>query len=123
MGSLIAHAMNHELPIHKVQGIELARPPGLQPLDMPGDSLLPALRGELSRPAPRRMTITLQIHNRAGIPIIIGQETIAAGQTEIVFRHLQPLGIEAYNHASATQRQQVAQRIWSRRAYGTLACE
>jgi hypothetical protein len=45
---------------------------------------------------------------------------IEAGQQHFCFSDLQALGIEAYAHKSDAERAEIAQRIWSRRAYGTL---
>jgi hypothetical protein len=63
----------------------------------------------------------LRVHNSAGIPIIEGHCMIEAGQRQVVFEALRPLGIEAYAHKSAAEQQAVARRIWGRRAYGVLS--
>src|SRR6185503_17147084 len=79
---------------------------------------LPWLCGELENRAPRELTLRLQIHNNAGIPIIEGQGRIEAGQKQIIFSELRMLGIEAYTHLSETERRSIGQRVWSRYAYG-----
>ena len=82
---------------------------------------LPWLHGEFAIAMPGPLTLLLRIHNRAGIPIIVGESRIDAGLRHFTFSDMHPLGIEAYAHAPETQRVQMAQRIWSRRTYGTLA--
>jgi hypothetical protein len=62
----------------------------------------------------------LRVHNQAGIPIIEGQNRVEAGQCSFTVSELRPLGIEAYAHKREAERLQIARRIWSRRAYGTL---
>lgn len=81
---------------------------------------LPWLHGSFRRPVPVSSRLVLRIHNRAGIPIIEGHCEIAAGEQRFTCTTLRPLGIEAYAHVSEAQRQQTAQRIWSRRVYATL---
>ncbi len=81
---------------------------------------LPWLHGELAIAAPRRLDLVLQVHNRAGIPIIEGYSSVETGQRQFTFVDLHAVGIEAYAHASVAQRLQVAQRVWSRRSFGTL---
>lgn len=81
---------------------------------------LPWLHGSLSRPIRGSARLVLRIHNRAGIPIIEGQYEMTDGQQAFTCSNLLPLGIEAYAHVSEAQREQTAQRIWSRRAYATL---
>jgi len=63
----------------------------------------------------------LRVYNRAGIPIVEGQSQVAAGQRQFAFTHLRAFGIEAYAHRSDEERAQIAQRIWTRCSYGTLA--
>jgi hypothetical protein len=82
---------------------------------------LPALTGELPRPAPRRMRLVLRVHNAAGVPIAAGEAHVGAGEARVEFRALHALGIEAYAHVPADERVRIARRIWSRRAYGVLS--
>jgi len=65
----------------------------------------------------------VRIHNRAGIPIVEGTGTVAAGQREFTIAELRPLGIEAYAHKSEAERVEIAQRIWSRRVFGTVSAQ
>jgi hypothetical protein len=81
---------------------------------------LPWLSGELGQAAPASLKLILRVHNRAGIPIVEGQSQIEAGQQQITFTNLHALGIEAYAHKTEAERAEIAQRIWSRRAYATL---
>lgn len=81
---------------------------------------LPWLHGSFRQPVPVAARLVLRIHNRAGIPIIEGECAVAAGEQRFTCTTLRPLGIEAYAHVSEAQRQQTAQRIWSRRVYVTL---
>jgi len=81
---------------------------------------LPMLHGELGVAAPRSLRLVLRVHNQAGIPIIEGQNRVEAGQRSFTIGELRPLGIEAYAHKREAERLQIARRIWSRRAYGTL---
>ncbi|MGH2524557.1 MAG: hypothetical protein ACRDH2_18785 [Anaerolineales bacterium] len=82
---------------------------------------LPWLHGELEAAAPKPLVLLLRVHNRAGIPLVEGHCQVRAGQRQVTFRDLRPLGIEAYAHKPEAQRIEVAQRIWSRRAYASLA--
>lgn len=81
---------------------------------------LPWLHGELATAPAEPVRLMLRVHNRAGIPVIEGHTVVEAGQQKFIFSELRPYGIEAYAHASAADREQVAQRVWSRRAYGTI---
>jgi hypothetical protein len=83
---------------------------------------LPWLTAQLRRPAVRPVSVTLRIHNQAGIPIIEAQTEVAAGAATLTFCALKPLGIEAYAHAPEERRLEVARRVWSRRAYAILRC-
>ncbi len=83
---------------------------------------LPWLTAPLDHPARQNLVVTLRIHNQAGIPIIEAQSQIAAGAVTLIFRELTPLGIEAYAHATAERRLEVAQRVWSRRSFAILRC-
>jgi hypothetical protein len=85
-----------------------------------GASGLPLLRGELPAPAPATLAVALQICNSAGIPIIEGRASVAAGEREILFADLRPIGIDAYAHKPVDERAQIAERIWTRRAFGTF---
>lgn len=85
-----------------------------------GPGGLPLLRGELPAPAPTTLTVVLQICNSAGIPIIEGRAAVAAGERALLFADLRPIGIDAYAHKPADERAQIAERIWTRRAFGTL---
>lgn len=97
-----------------------AFPEALQLYDAGGEADLPCLRGELPSPAAAAIVVILHIHNSAGIPIIEGRAHLAAGEHSIVFADLRPIGIDAYAHKSPAERTQIAARIWTRRAYGTL---
>lgn len=81
---------------------------------------LPALTGELACPAARPLRLVLRVHNAAGVPIVTGETEVDAGADRIEFSALRALGIEAYAHVREEERTRVAQRIWSRRAYGVL---
>ena len=103
------------------QPISPAMYPAALELDSEHDSGgLPWLSGELGQAAPACLKLILRIHNRAGIPIVEAHSQIEAGQQQITFRDLHALGIEAYAHKTEAERAKIAQRIWSRRAYGTL---
>jgi hypothetical protein len=78
------------------------------------------LRGELPAPAAAPMVVVLQVHNSAGIPIIESRAEVAAGHRSLLFADLRPIGIDAYAHKSPAERAQIAARIWTRRAYGTI---
>lgn len=80
----------------------------------------PWLYGEFSVAVPHHLNLKLRLHNQAGIPIITGETLLEAGTQAFIFQALSPLGMEAYIHKPAAERIQVAQRIWSRAAYGTL---
>lgn len=95
-------------------------PTSLQVDTVYGDSGLPILRGELLATAPAALVIVLQICNGAGIPIIEGRACVPAGERALLFVDLRPIGIDAYAHKPATERAQIAERIWTRRAFGTL---
>ncbi|HMQ29565.1 MAG TPA: hypothetical protein PKD53_02510 [Chloroflexaceae bacterium] len=81
---------------------------------------VPWVYAELLAPAHRPMAFVLRLHNTAGIPVIDGRGEVAAGETRVAFRALRALGIEAYAHAREEQRLEVARRVWSRCAYGTI---
>ena len=81
---------------------------------------LPWLYGELGIATPQNLILGLRIHNQAGIPIIEGQSSVEAGQRQFTFTDLHAIGIEAYTHVPEIERQHISDRIWSRRAYGTL---
>ncbi len=81
---------------------------------------IPWLKGEISVTPSQPLRLVVRVHNRAGIPIIEGEGQIEAGQRRFTISELHPLGIEAYAHKRETERVEIARRIWSRRAYGTL---
>jgi hypothetical protein len=89
---------------------------------VPQPNGLPGLTAQLARPTGHAFIVTLRIHNQAGIPIIEAHSRLAAGADTLIFSELTPLGIEAYAHAPAERRLEVAQRVWSRRAYAVLRC-
>lgn len=98
---------------------------GIAALHLSGDiqaNGLPALYAHLEQPLARALTVTLRIHNQAGIPIIEAYSQIAVGAATLTFGELNPLGIEAYAHSPPERRLEVAQRVWSRRAYAILRC-
>ena len=100
-------------------------PPAIYPAALELDSErqsggLPWLSGELGQAAPACLKLILRVHNRAGIPIAEAHSQIEPGQQQITFTDLHALGIEAYAHKTEAERAEIAQRIWSRRAYGTL---
>lgn len=101
-------------------GDAAALPASLSIDEARGASGLPILRGELPAPAAAALTVTLQICNGAGIPIIEGRASVAAGDRALLFADLRPIGIEAYAHKPADERAQIAERIWTRRTFGTL---
>jgi hypothetical protein len=84
------------------------------------DNTLPWLHGTLTAATTAPQMLTVQVHNRAGIPIITGHMTLEPGVHHFTIQDLHPLGIEAYAHYSAEQRMLIAQRVWSRAAYATL---
>lgn len=84
---------------------------------------VPWLYGQIGTPPSQRLIVILRLHNSAGIPVIEGQAIVEAGQREVAFRDLRAIGIEAYAHAGDEQREQVARRVWSRCAYGTLTIQ
>ncbi len=81
---------------------------------------VPWLYGEVSIVLPQPIHLGLQIYNRAGIPIIEGETKLEMGQKRVVFQTLRPLGIEAYAHASDSERVEIGRRMWSRAVYGKL---
>lgn len=81
---------------------------------------LPWLAGELGAPASQPLTLLVKVMNRAGIPIIEGRTEVMAGERSFVFRDLRALGIEAYGHFKDAGREQIGQRVWSRRSYAVL---
>src|SRR5690349_9842419 len=81
---------------------------------------LPWLHGKLGSAAPYRVALVLQVHNRAGIPIVEGRCEVEAGRRQFAFTELRPIGIDAYAHKSEAERADIARRIWARHAYGTL---
>jgi hypothetical protein len=113
------------LPIRPGRSSRQAVPPAFYPATLELDAEhqsggLPWLSGELGLAAPACLKLILRIHNRAGIPIVEAHSQIEAGQQQITFSNLHALGIEAYAHKTEAERAEIAQRIWSRRAYGTL---
>lgn len=84
------------------------------------DNTLPWLRGTLTTATTVLQMLTVQVHNRAGIPIMAGKTILEPGAQHFTIQDLHPLGIEAYAHYSAEQRMLIAQRVWSRAAYATL---
>jgi hypothetical protein len=85
-----------------------------------GDGGLPILRGELAAAPHSPLTLRLQVRNSAGIPIIEAQAVVSAGDRTVIFANLRPIGIDAYAHKPPAERVEIAARIWTRRAYGTL---
>jgi hypothetical protein len=81
---------------------------------------LPWVSGTFDRSAPTRLSILVRMHNRAGIPIVEGRCELEANTRQFTVRALSPLGIEAYAHASESQRLEVRRRVWSRCAFCTL---
>jgi hypothetical protein len=81
---------------------------------------LPHLHGTLAHPASCILYLTVRLHNQAGIPIIEGRATVAAGAAHFTIHNLVALGIDAYQHYSDEQRAAIAQRIWRRCAYATI---
>jgi hypothetical protein len=84
---------------------------------------LPVLYGELSEAAPERLALTLRVHNEAGVPIAEGHTDVESGSRAFAFRQVRPIGMDAYGHLGASRRHEIALRVWSRRAYGTLRLE
>lgn len=95
-------------------------PPTLQIDEQVGPAGLPLLRGELATAPAAAVVVLLQVRNSAGIPIIEGHAAVAAGERTVLFADLRPIGIDAYAHKSVAERAHIAERIWTRRAYGTL---
>ena len=111
------------LPIRKRTtsgGTHVLFPDALQIDDAVAENGLPALRGELPLASAAPLLVTIRIHNSAGIPIVQGHTRVSAGERVLLFADLCPVGIDAYAHKPAAERAQIAARIWSRRAYGTL---
>jgi len=113
------------LPIRRGSPSRQPIPPAIYPTALELDAErqsggLPWLSGELGQAAPACLKLILRIHNRAGIPILEAHSQIEAGQQQITFSNLHALGIEAYAHKTEAERAEIGQRIWSRRAYGTL---
>lgn len=109
------------LPVRAAAGSTLVVPATLDEQPAAAGEPLPQLRGSLPGPASEALELVLRIHNSAGIPIVEGRGSVAAGQTELLFHSLRPLGIEGYAHVNDQCRAEVAQRIWARRRYGTLS--
>lgn len=80
----------------------------------------PWLYGAFGVAVSHNLVLKLRIHNQAGILIIAGESTLEAGTQHFIFRALYPLGIEAYAHKPEAERIQIAHRIWTRAACGTL---
>ena len=100
--------------------LELPLPNALQVGPAQGESSLPTLAADLRTHTTVVLHLLLNIHNSAGIPIIVAQVSMAAGERRMIFNDLRPMGIEAYAHKPAAEQAQIAQRIWSRRAYVTI---
>jgi hypothetical protein len=83
---------------------------------------LPWITARLPQAVAATVVVTLRIHNKAGIPIIEATTELSSGADQVTFTTLNPLGIEAYAHAPEDRRLEVAQRVWSRRAYATVQC-
>jgi hypothetical protein len=81
---------------------------------------LPWLCATFKAELSQSVDLIVRVHNKAGVPIIEGKSRLEAGQKQVVFDTLQPLGIEAYAHYTDEQRAAIVQRIWSRRAYCTI---
>jgi hypothetical protein len=67
--------------------------------------------------------LLLHVHNSAGIPIITALAHLSAGDQQVIFHDLSPIGIEAYAHKPAAERDQIAQRIWTRRSYAMIVIQ
>jgi len=89
------------LPIRPAAGCALpGLPPELAEDPGAGDGL-PWLRGTLANPLSQAITLRLRVHNSAGIPILEGCGSLAAGHTELVVSDLRPLGSEPLRPALA----------------------
>ena len=98
----------------------------VQALDAPGHLEIgvqtpddrPTLRCVLPRPSPSRVSLTIRVHSRAGIPLAHASVQLNPGDREFEAT-LTLLAMEGYTHLSPRARRTVVQRVWSRRAYAT----
>ena len=92
--------------------------PGHLEIEVRSPDACPTLRCVLARPAPSRVSLTIRVHSRAGIPLAHASVQVNPGDRQFE-APLTLLAMEGYTHLSPRARHGVVQRVWSRRAYAT----
>jgi len=83
---------------------------------------MPMLHGSLVRPLSSPLRLLLRVHSSAGIPLASVIVEVSAGDGSFQTPPLAVLAMEGYAHLAPAARRAVEQRVWSRRAYVSVAC-
>jgi hypothetical protein len=86
----------------------------------PAPGALPSVRCVLPRAVERKVSLTLRVHSRAGIPLAHASVEVQPGDSGFQ-TSLALLAMEGYTHLSQRAREAVERRVWSRRAYATAS--
>lgn len=78
---------------------------------------MPTLRCVLSRPAAEKVSLTLRVHSRAGIPLASTSIDLNPGDEAFETPRLSVLAMEGYSHVDHAERLAIERRVWSRRAF------
>lgn len=81
----------------------------------------PSLRCEWQKPSAADQSIVLRIHARTGVPLAETSIRVAQGDRAFETDELAFLAMEGYAHLKSTDRREVENRVWSRRAYATAS--
>ena len=80
--------------------------------------ILPRVRCALPRPVTAKVSLTVRVHSRAGIPLAYASVDVNPGDRAFE-APLALLAMEGYVHLGRRARQDVERRVWSRRAFAT----
>jgi hypothetical protein len=79
---------------------------------------LPIVRCVLGRPVMTKVSLTVRVHSRAGIPLAHASVDVNPGDSGFQTT-LALLAMEGYSHLGRRAREDVERRVWSRRAYAS----
>lgn len=79
---------------------------------------LPIVRCVLARPVAARVSLTVRVHSRAGIPLAQASVDVNPGDSGFETT-LALLAMEGYTRLGRRAREEVQRRVWSRRAYAS----
>jgi hypothetical protein len=80
----------------------------------------PTVRCTLPKAVERKVSFTVRVHSRAGIPLAHASVDVQPGDSGFQ-TPLTLLAMEGYTHLGQRARDAVERRVWSRRAYATAS--